>query len=121
MSRGNSIHRLAEAGEKAAGDFRSLATHAENLLKATKAVTGEGIDTARERLTESLQQARDHLTETERSLIARGREATQAADTYVHEHPWQVAASALAVGVLIGVVSSRSIEDSNRSGKATRH
>lgn len=99
---------LSQAGERISTDFRSLATHAEALLQATKSASGDGVEAARKKLNDSLTQARDYLGEEEARLLARGRQISASATTYVREHPWPVIASALALGVAIGLVSSRS-------------
>jgi ElaB/YqjD/DUF883 family membrane-anchored ribosome-binding protein len=105
------LSQLADAGTRVASDFRSLATHAEELLKATKTATGDSVEHARQRLTDSLTQAREHLAAD--TLLARGREAAIATGTYARQHPWQILAAALAVGLVFGLLSRR---DSEKAG-----
>lgn len=101
----NHTSQLADAGTRVAADFRTLATHAEELLKATKAATGDTVETARKQLSESLSQARSSFSSMETDLLARGREAVAATSTYARAHPWQMVAAAVAVGLLIALIA----------------
>lgn len=102
---------LSRAGDRISTDFRSLAAHAEALLQATRSATGDSVEVARKKLNDSLTQARDYLGEEETALLARGRQISANTANYVREHPWPVIASALALGVAIGLISGRSGTD----------
>lgn len=112
-----SISQLADAGARLARDFRTLTTHAEELLQATKGATGESVDMARQRLTETLQQARERLSATESRFMEQGRNVANTAISYARAHPWQIVAGALALGLLIGLMGRHGSEA--ESGSAT--
>lgn len=111
--------QLADAGNRVAADFRTLASHAEELLKATKAATGDTVETARKQLSETLSQARSSFSGMEADLMARGRQAVAATSSYARAHPWQLVAAAVAVGLLIALIARGDhSEQDDRDAKA---
>ena len=96
---------LVDAGSRVAVDVKTLARHAEEFMQLTKSATGEGIEQARQRLGESLHRARDQLLSQESRLVDKGKSAAVAATGYVREYPWTSLASALAVGVIVGLLA----------------
>lgn len=85
-------------------DFHNLATHAEELLQATRSASGEGINAAREKLNQSLQDARGQLQQAQQYAKDRAGQALSSADSYVHAKPWQAIAVAAFVGLILGLV-----------------
>lgn len=96
---------LADAGNRVAVDVKSLARHAEEFMQLTKSATGDGIEQARQRLGESLHRAKDQLLSEEARLLEKGKGAVIAASGYVREHPWTSLGSALALGLVIGLLA----------------
>lgn len=103
----NSANEMQAAKERLIKDFRTVATDAEELLKATANQTGERVNAARARVEETLRDARGRLAELEEGMMARGKEAAKRTDEYVHDHPWQSIGIAGAVGILLGMLISR--------------
>ncbi|HZP13199.1 MAG TPA: DUF883 family protein [Nevskiaceae bacterium] len=95
-----------QARDKILSDFKSLATHAQDLLHATASYSGDGVTAARERLLESLDEARDQLREAQEYAIDQTRRAMKVTDEFVHEKPWQSIAGAFLVGMLLGAISA---------------
>jgi ElaB/YqjD/DUF883 family membrane-anchored ribosome-binding protein len=93
--------------EKLAQDFRTVVADSEELVKATAQETGERIKNVRSRLEHTLQSARTRAVELERQAVERARTAAKATDRYAHEKPWQTAAVAAGVGLLIGLLIGR--------------
>jgi ElaB/YqjD/DUF883 family membrane-anchored ribosome-binding protein len=104
----NDFTPMSASSDKLLHDFRSLATHAEQLLRATAEVSGETVANAREKLGEQLKAAREELGDLQGEALERARRMAATADTYVHERPWPAIAAALAVGVLIGYAATPS-------------
>jgi ElaB/YqjD/DUF883 family membrane-anchored ribosome-binding protein len=77
-------------------DMRAVVVDAEELLKATASQTGEQIEKARARATQSLRAAR------ERIAVAGGT-----VDGQVRAHPWAAAGIAAGVGLLVGLLIGR--------------
>jgi ElaB/YqjD/DUF883 family membrane-anchored ribosome-binding protein len=84
------------SSEKLMQDMRAVVVDAEELLKATAGQTGERIDKVRARAEESLRVARGQL-----------KEAGEAVDDTVRQHPWATAGIAAGVGVLVGMLLAR--------------
>ena len=95
-----------QARDKIVSDFRSLATHAQDLLQATASYSGDGVAAARERLLETLGDARDQMKGAQEYAIDQTRRAAKATDEFVHERPWQSIAGAFLVGMLLGAISA---------------
>jgi len=86
-------------------DLHTVAHDVEALLKATATETGDKIQEARERVAESLRQAKSRLNDKEEGALKNAREAVDKATSYVKANPWQslgiVAAVSLVVGMLL--------------------
>jgi ElaB/YqjD/DUF883 family membrane-anchored ribosome-binding protein len=91
-----------EAREKLVSDFRSLASHAEELMKATSSLSGDTIVAMREKLNESLRTAKSQLWNMEAQSLDQARRALVSTDRYVHEKPWQAIGGALLIGLFLG-------------------
>ncbi|MCX7138038.1 MAG: YqjD family protein [Proteobacteria bacterium] len=93
--------------EKLVQDFRTVVADAEELLKATASQAGEKVAVARERIQDSLHQAKVKLAEAEDVIVQRSKQAARATDDYVRENPWQAVGAAAGVGLLIGLLIGR--------------
>ena len=93
--------------EKLAADLKVVVADAEELLRATASQAGEKVSAARERIQASLATARVKLTEVERVVVDKTRQAAKATDEYVHEYPWRSVGIAAAIGFVLGVLISR--------------
>ena len=93
--------------DKLVQDMRLVIADAEDLLRATANQAGEKIAVARERIQESLQQAKVKLAETEAMVSERARQAARYTDDYVHENPWSAIGIAAGIGLLLGLLMSR--------------
>jgi ElaB/YqjD/DUF883 family membrane-anchored ribosome-binding protein len=94
--------------EKLIQDLRVVVGDAEELLRATAGQAGEKVSAARERIQENLAAAKVRLAASQEALVAKAKEAGKATDEYVHENPWKAAGIAAGVGLLIGMLISRS-------------
>ena len=97
----------AEARDQLASDLKAVINDAEELLKATAGAAGEKIRAARARAEETLRSARSRLAGAGEDVIGQAKDAAQAADDYVHEHPWGAVGIAAAAGLLVGLLIAR--------------
>lgn len=88
-------------------DMRVVIADAEDLLRATANQAGEKISVARERIEDSLHQAKVKLAEAEALVSERAKEAARYTDEYVHENPWRAIGVAAGIGLLLGLLISR--------------
>jgi ElaB/YqjD/DUF883 family membrane-anchored ribosome-binding protein len=93
--------------EKLAQDLKIVISDAEELLRATANQAGEKASAAREKIQDSLRNAKVQLAEFEDILIDQGKQAARATDEYVHDHPWRAVGIAAGVGLIIGMLISR--------------
>ena len=93
--------------DKLVQDMRVVISDAEDLLRATANQAGEKISVARERIEDSLHQAKVKLAEAEALVSERAKEAARYTDEYVHENPWRAIGVAAGIGLLLGLLISR--------------
>jgi ElaB/YqjD/DUF883 family membrane-anchored ribosome-binding protein len=95
------------ARDKLVGNFKTLISDAEELLKASANQAGERFATARQRIEQSLVEGKKSLADAEKILVQRSKEAADIADDYVRENPWSAIGIALSLGVLLGMLIRR--------------
>lgn len=100
-------HNNNVSQEQLIADFKVVVADAEALLRATANQGGEKLDEVRAKARESLRQVNVRLAEVEDAMLAKTREAAQAADAYVHNHPWKAVGVAGGVGLLVGLLLRR--------------
>lgn len=88
-------------------DFKVVVADAEALLRATANQGGQKLDEVRAKARESLHAINLRMTELEQAMMAKTREAAQAADTYVHDNPWKAVGVAGGLGLLVGLLLRR--------------
>jgi ElaB/YqjD/DUF883 family membrane-anchored ribosome-binding protein len=93
--------------EKLVADLKVVVADAEELLRATASQAGEKVSAARDRIQASLAAAKVKLTEAERALLEKTKQAARATDDYVHENPWRAVGIAAVAGLVLGVLISR--------------
>lgn len=93
--------------DKLSQDFHAVVNDAQALLRATASETGERAVAARQRVLDTLQQARQQLAVVEDAIAVRAKAAARATDDYVHEHPWKTAGIAAGVGLVVGLLIGR--------------
>lgn len=108
-SANNSQHSLLD-------DLRSLATHAEELLKAATSLSGEDVQHTREKLEESLQHTRQYLEQRHSRAREKAKQMAAATDQYVHERPWRFALGGVALGMLLGAACTASYSSRRSPG-----
>lgn len=103
----NSKSDLKVAEEKFIASLRESLDDAEGLLREAAQASGAKAAELREQAMQALSKTSAGLSEAQEGLIKQGCQAMKATDQYVHERPWQAAAVAGLVGVLIGVLITR--------------
>ena len=88
-------------------DFKVMVTDAEALLKATANQGGEKFAEVRAKAEDSLNVAKARLADAQSELLEKTKEAAQATDQYVHQHPWESVSFAAGVGLLVGLLIGR--------------
>ncbi len=93
--------------DKLVQDMKVVIADAEDLLRATASQAGEKISVARERIQDSLHQAKVKLAEAEAMVTERAKQAARYTEEYVQENPWRAVGAAAAIGLLLGLLLSR--------------
>ncbi|HXM84146.1 MAG TPA: DUF883 family protein [Burkholderiales bacterium] len=101
------MHEFDRARGRMAGDFRTMITDSEDLLKAAATVSGEGFTAARTKFEEKLRSAKAALADASQPAFDRTRETAAVADDYVRGNPWIAVGVAIAAGALIGFLAAK--------------
>ena len=101
------VHEFDRAKGRMAGDFRTIITDSEDLLKAAATVSGEGFTAARTKFEEKLKSAKAALADASQPVFDKTRETAAVADDYVRGNAWTAIGVAIAAGVLIGFLTAR--------------
>lgn len=88
-------------------DFNTVLDDAQALLRHAAGDAGKGYADARERLANSVQQARERIGSAEEAMLESARQAGHSADSYVRSHPWETIAVGAGVGLLVGMLIAR--------------
>ena len=89
------------------GDFRTIITEGEELLKAAATVSGESFTAARTKFAEKLSGVKARLADASQPIINRTKQTAAMADDYVHGNPWSTLGIGIAVGALIGFLIAK--------------
>ena len=101
------LDEFERARGRMAGDFRTMITDSEDLLKAAATVSGEGFTAARAKFEEKLRRAKATLADASQPVFDKTRETAAVANDYVHGNPWTAIGVAIATGVLIGFLAAK--------------
>jgi ElaB/YqjD/DUF883 family membrane-anchored ribosome-binding protein len=105
------VEQVREAGEHSAAGARNeigdFVDEVLELLGGARNWEQEELVQLRKRLHGSAERLKDGAQKGQRELRAAAESAAATADDYAHDNPWQVAAVAAAVGVVLGVLISR--------------
>ena len=104
---GDTMNESPVNRDKFVQDMKLLVSDAEELLRATATQAGEQIAVARERIQDSLQQAKVKLAEADAIVRERAKQAARDTDEYVHENPWRAVGVAAGIGLLLGLILGR--------------
>jgi ElaB/YqjD/DUF883 family membrane-anchored ribosome-binding protein len=96
---------LSAVADPAVDELNRIVAQAETLLRSLGSEGGEAVDAVRERVTETLHQAKARLAETAVEAEAAVESIAEKTDSFVRQNPWQsVAAAALLGGVVTYLV-----------------
>ena len=101
------LDEFNHAKGRMAGDFKTMISDSEELLKAAATVSSEGFTVARTKFEDKLRRAKTALADASQPMFDRTRETAAYADKYVHGNPWTAIGVAAAAGVLIGFLTAK--------------
>ncbi|WP_038210216.1 DUF883 family protein [Xenophilus azovorans] len=84
-----------------------LASDVKGVLSSKELESVPQVKALKQRVEAKLAIARELAAEKSRIAAKRAKDAAQTANAYAHDEPWQIAAGALAVGVLVGLLLGR--------------
>lgn len=93
--------------EPAADELHRIVSQAENLLRDLEQQGGKAAEAVRERVTETLNQAKTRLTATAGEAEQAVESLMDRADNYVRANPWQSVAIAALLGGAVALLVTR--------------
>ena len=93
--------------DKFVQDMRLVISDAEELLRATANQAGEKIGVARERIQDSITQAKAKLSDVQTLAMERAQQAARYSEEYVRDNPWRAIGIAAGIGLVLGIILSR--------------
>jgi ElaB/YqjD/DUF883 family membrane-anchored ribosome-binding protein len=100
----HSVMNRNQAGENLKRDVSGTLDDAEELVRMTADQTGEQVTAARNKVVQSLSQARQELQRMQMQASESARRAAYEVDDYVHSNPWKTLTFAALLGVAIGML-----------------
>lgn len=97
------------AVDPAVDELNRIVDQAEALLRSLGEETGAAAEAARERVTETLAQARARLSATATEAEKAAATIADRTDSFVHRHPWQAVAIAAVLGGVITFLIAKSL------------
>jgi len=105
------VDEFYRARRRMAGDFRTMISDSEDLLKAAATVSDEGFTAARKKFEEKLSSAKATLADASQPVFDTTRKAAAVADDYVRGNPWSAVGVAIAAGALMGFLAAKRLGD----------
>lgn len=88
-------------------DIRAAIADGEALLRETANSSGEKLAEVRMKAEQSINLAKQRLTEVQDDILYKAKSVSKATDVYVHDNPWRSIGLAATVGVIAGLLISR--------------
>ena len=85
-------------------DCKVVVNDAEALLKETANQAGEKISATRQKIQDSLVEAKIKLRNAEDAMIEKTKRTVRATNEYVQDNPWQSIGVAAGVGAILGLL-----------------
>jgi ElaB/YqjD/DUF883 family membrane-anchored ribosome-binding protein len=99
--------RVRKVERNASSSISEFLDNVDDLAKAIQNVDTPEIARVRAKVKMALGAAKSALYDGASQVRGQARQATQTADTYVRDNPWQVVGIAAVVGVVLGIMMSR--------------
>ena len=96
-------HSDSHGTEALAAELRRIIEQAEGLL-GSAGIDGEHLGPLKDRVNDTISQARDKLADLEKEARVQGKRAAVATDTWVRTNPWTALAVGAGIGLIIGAV-----------------
>ena len=96
-----------QARERVMADLRTLASDAEDLLKATAGDVSDKAKEARTRVSAALDRAKTTYADLQEHGVESARAAAKQADEAIRSHPYESVGIAFGLGLLLGAVLRR--------------
>jgi ElaB/YqjD/DUF883 family membrane-anchored ribosome-binding protein len=107
VNRRADLSAIGNAGEQILSNLGGFVEGAEDLLRATRHISGEGLAAARAKFEDQLEDVREAVKDAEAFAREQATRAVKSTDKYVHRNPWQAVGIAAGVGLVLGFLSAR--------------
>jgi len=103
----NSKHQVQESSADVLKEFKSFLNDVEDLVQSTSTLTGEDLAKAKTQLKHRISSAKETIGEASGNILQQARRTASITNHYVHEQPWTVLGTGVAVSFLLGFLLAR--------------
>ena len=103
----SSKQHVQESSVDALKEFKSFLNDVEDLFQSTTTLTGEDLAKAKIQLKQRINTAKESIGEASDNIFKQARKTAAITNHYVHEQPWTVIGTGVALSFLLGFVLAR--------------
>lgn len=103
----SSKHQVQEASQDVLKEFKSFLNDVEGLVQSTASLTGDDLAKAKAQLNQRISTAKETIGEASGNIFKQARKTAAITNNYVHEQPWTVIGTGVALSFLLGFVLAR--------------
>ncbi|GGY71912.1 hypothetical protein GCM10011613_16020 [Cellvibrio zantedeschiae] len=103
----NSKHQAQQSSEDVLKEFKSFLSDVEDLFHSTTSATGDDLVKAKSQLKQRISTAKETIGDAGDNIFKQARKTAAITNTYVHDQPWKVIGTGIALSFLLGFVLAR--------------
>lgn len=100
-------HQVQESSTDVLKEFKSFLNDVEDIFQSTASLTGEDLTKAKAQLKQRINSAKETVGEASGNVFAQARKTAAITNNYVHEQPWTVIGTGVALSFLVGFLLAR--------------
>lgn len=103
----SSKQQVQQASADVAKEFKSFLNDIEDLFQSTTSATGEDLVNAKAQLKQRISSAKEVIGDASSNVFQQARKTAALTNNYVHEQPWTVIGTGVALSFLVGFLLAR--------------
>lgn len=103
----SSKHQVQQASTDVLKEFKSFLNDVEDLFQSTSSLTGEDLAKAKTQLKQRISTAKETIGDASGNVFKQARKTAALTNNYVHEQPWTIIGTSVALSFLVGFLLAR--------------
>jgi ElaB/YqjD/DUF883 family membrane-anchored ribosome-binding protein len=99
--------KLGNAAEVVSAEFHSFVADIDDLINATKTLSGEELEKAKAKINSRIDAAKGSISSMSNNIAKQATKTAATTNAYVHDRPWPIIGATAAIGFFIGYMSNR--------------